>query len=125
MHSILTRANYARFAGTSVPEDFVEAPSQMLENWVWDKKGRDSFAADYRDPSKKIPPEILAKLKESKLAVEGTRYRHQLSFGLLDLTLHTRIHDDHTRDALPLSNQVLGECSSRHPARRSWPTSAI
>ncbi|HWH70651.1 MAG TPA: M3 family metallopeptidase, partial [Candidatus Sulfotelmatobacter sp.] len=51
MHSILTRANSARFSGTSVPRDFVEAPSQMLENWVWDKTVLDSFAADYRDPS--------------------------------------------------------------------------
>jgi Zn-dependent oligopeptidase len=55
MHSVLTRAQYARFAGTSVPRDFVEAPSQMLQNWVWDKKVLDTFAADYRDPSKKIP----------------------------------------------------------------------
>ena len=93
MHSILTRAKYARFSGTSVPRDFVEAPSQMLENWVWDKKVLDSFAADYRDPSKKIPAEILAKLKEARLATEGTRYRRQLSFGLMDLTLHTQIHD--------------------------------
>ena len=54
MHTILTRARYARFSGTSVPRDFVEAPSQMLENWPWDKKVLDSFAADYRDPSKKI-----------------------------------------------------------------------
>jgi len=52
----------------------------MLENWVWDKKVLDSFAADYRDPSKKIPADILAKLKEAKLATEGTRYRRQLSF---------------------------------------------
>ena len=109
MHSILTRAKYARFAGTSVPRDFVEAPSQMLENWVWDKKVLDSFAADYRDPSKKIPAEILAKLKEAKLAVEGTRYRRQLSFGLTDLTLHTKIHDDNAKEALPFSNKVLGE----------------
>ena len=54
----------------------------MLENWVWDKKVLDSFAADYRDPSKKIPADILAKLKEARLATEGTRYRRQLSFGL-------------------------------------------
>ncbi|MGI8966599.1 MAG: M3 family metallopeptidase, partial [Limisphaerales bacterium] len=79
MHSILTRAKYGRFAGTSVPRDFVEAPSQMLENWIWDKKVLDSFAADYRDPTKKIPETILSKLKESKLATEGTRYRRQLS----------------------------------------------
>src|SRR5438270_7641550 len=109
MHSIMTRAKYARFSGTSVPRDFVEAPSQMLENWVWDKKVLDSFAADYRDPSKKIPEEILAKLKEAKLAVEGTRYRRQLSFGLADLKLHTQIHDDNAKQAVPLSNKILGE----------------
>jgi thimet oligopeptidase len=109
MHSILTRASYTRFSGTSVPRDFVEAPSQMLENWVWDKTVLDSFAADYRDSSKKIPVEILAKLKEARLATEGTRYRRQLSFGLMDLALHTQIHGTNAQDALPLSNQKLGE----------------
>lgn len=109
MHTILTRAKYGRFSGTSVPRDFVEAPSQMLENWVWDKRVLDSFAADYRDPSKKIPAEILAKLKESRLATEGTRYRRQLSFGLTDLELHTEIHDNNAAEALPLSNKVLSE----------------
>src|SRR6266568_3874959 len=109
MHSIMTRAKYARFSGTSVPRDFVEAPSQMLENWVWNKKVLDSFAADYRDPSKKIPAEILAKLKEAKLAVEATRYRRQLSFGLADLALHTQIHEANAKEALPLSNKILGE----------------
>ena len=109
MHTILTRAKYSRFSGTSVPRDFVEAPSQMLENWVWDKRVLDSFAADYRDPSKKIPAEILAKLKEARLATEGTRYRRQLSFGLTDLNLHTEIHDGNASEALPLSNKTLSE----------------
>jgi thimet oligopeptidase len=109
MHSMMTRAKYGRFSGTSVPGDFVEAPSQMLENWVWDKKVLDSFAGDYRDPSKKIPANILAKLKEAKLATEGTRYRRQLSLGLTDLALHTQIHDSNATEALPLSNKVLSE----------------
>jgi thimet oligopeptidase len=109
MHSIMTRATFGRFSGTSVPGDFVEAPSQMLENWVWDKNVLDSFAADYRDPSKKIPAEILAKLKEARLATEGTRYRRQISFGLMDLELHTKIHDSNAQEALPLSNQVLSD----------------
>jgi thimet oligopeptidase len=109
MHSIMTRAKYSRFSCTSVPRDFVEAPSQMLENWVWDKKVLDSFAADYRDPSKKIPADILAKLKEAKLATEGTRYRRQISFALMDMTLHTQIHDSNAAEALPLSNKVLSE----------------
>ena len=109
MHSILTRSMFARFSGTSVPRDFVEAPSQMLENWVWDKKVLDSFAADYRDSSKKIPAEILARLTEARLATEGTRYRRQLSFGLTDLALHSQIHESNATEVLPLSNKVLSE----------------
>jgi thimet oligopeptidase len=109
MHSIMTRAKYSRFSGTSVPRDFVEAPSQMLENWVWDKKVLDSFAGDYRDPAKKIPSDILAKLKEARLATEGTRYRRQISFGLMDLTLHSKINHSNAKEALPLSNKVLSE----------------
>src|ERR1017187_2235004 len=109
MHTILTRAQYARFSGTSVPGDFVEAPSQMLENWIWDKKVLDSFAADYRDPSKKIPAGILAKLKEAKLATEGMRYRRQLAFGLMDLALHTQIHETNAAETLQLANQKLSD----------------
>ena len=111
MHTILTRAKYSRFSGTSVPQDFVEAPSQMLENWPWDKTVLDSFAADYRDPSKKIPREILDQLKASRLATMGTFYRRQLSFGLMDLALHTRIHGTNADQVLPLSNQVLTDVS--------------
>jgi thimet oligopeptidase len=111
MHTILTRAKYSRFSGTSVPTDFVEAPSQMLENWPWDKKVLDSFARDYRDPKKKIPQEILSQLKASRLATEGTFYRRQLSFGLADLTLHTQIHATNADDVVPLANQILSEVS--------------
>jgi thimet oligopeptidase len=120
MHSILTRAKYARFSGTSVPRDFVEAPSQMLENWPWDKKVLDSFAADYRDPSKKISPAILASLKEARLATEGTRYERQLSFALLDLTLHTQIHDDNAQDTVKLSNQVISDVFLRVPTNTAF-----
>ena len=65
MHATLTRAEHSRFSGTSVPRDFVEAPSQMLEAWVWDKAVLDRFAADYRDPDKKIPAETLDQLEEA------------------------------------------------------------
>jgi thimet oligopeptidase len=111
MHTILTRAKYSRFSGTSVPQDFVEAPSQMLENWPWDKKVLDSFAADYRDPKKKIPAEIISQLKAARLATEATRYRRQLSFGLMDLMLHTQIHATNADQILPLSNKVLSDVS--------------
>jgi thimet oligopeptidase len=108
MHSLLTRASYARFSGTSVPRDFVEAPSQMLENWVWEKKVLDGFAADYRNPTNRIPGTILEKLKEARLATIGAFYRRQLSFALMDLTLHTHIKDGGKQDAVKLSNEVLG-----------------
>lgn len=109
MHGILTRASFSRFAGTSVPGDFVEAPSQMLEAWAWDKKVLDGFAADYRDPSKKIAPEILDQLKASKYATYACHYRRQLSFGLTDLVLHDQITDANTADALALSNKTLSD----------------
>jgi Zn-dependent oligopeptidase len=111
MHTILTRAKYARFSGTSVPQDFVEAPSQMLENWPWDKTVLDSFAADYRDPKKKIPQDILNQLKASRLATMGMYYRRQLSFALMDLALHTQIHATNADDVVPLSNKVLSDVS--------------
>ncbi|MBN2505579.1 MAG: Zn-dependent oligopeptidase [Verrucomicrobia bacterium] len=105
LHSLVTRARYVRFSGTSVPRDFVEAPSQMLENWVWDKAVLDGFAADYRDPARKIPPEILRQLKAAKQATIGTFYRRQLAMALLDLRLHTRFREGD--DPVRVSNAVF------------------
>jgi len=107
MHSILTRAQYARFAGTNVPGDFVEAPSQMLQAWVWDKKVLDTFAADYRDPAKKIPAETIEKMKEARLATEGMRYRRQFAFASLDLALHGPHREGEPYDAVKVSNAIL------------------
>src|SRR5437667_12840099 len=87
-HSPVTRAKYGRFAGTHVPGDFVEAPSQMLQNWIWNKKVLDSFAADYRDPSKKIPSDIIQKMNDAKKATAGVFYRRQFAFDSLDLAMH-------------------------------------
>jgi thimet oligopeptidase len=109
MHSILTRANRGQLSGTNVPGDFVEAPSQMLENWTFDKSVLDTFAADYRDPSKKIPVEILNKLKEARIAGVGVTYRRQFSFGLLDLALHAPHRPGEVVDAALVSNQVMSE----------------
>ena len=93
MHSILTRAKYSRFAGTSVPRDFVEAPSQMLENWVVGQKSSGQLRRGLsRSVQKNSRRRSSHKLKEARLATEGTLYRRQLSFGLMDLALHTQIH---------------------------------
>ena len=59
---------------------------------------------------------VLAKLKEARLATEATFYRRQLSFGLMDLALHTKIHDTNAGETLPLSNQTLAEVFLPRPA---------
>jgi thimet oligopeptidase len=107
LHSIVTKARYGRFAGTHVPGDFVEAPSQMLQNWVWDKKVLDTFAADYRDPSKKIPAEIVKKMNDAKLAIAGLFYRRQFAFATLDLVLHHQHSENEPYDCVLISNPIL------------------
>ena len=107
LHSVTTRAKYGRFAGTHVPGDFVEAPSQMLQNWVWDKKVLDTFAADYRDPSKKIPADIVQKMNDAKKATAGVLYRRQFAFASLDLALHERHAEDDPYDCVAISNPIL------------------
>jgi oligopeptidase A len=107
LHSIVTRAKYGRYAGTHVPGDFVEAPSQMLQNWVWDKKVLDTFAADYRDPSKRIPVDIIKKMNDAKLANAAVFYRRQFAFASLDLALHDQHAEDAPYDCVAMSNPIL------------------
>jgi len=107
LHTIVTRAKYGRFAGTHVPGDFVEAPSQMLQNWVWDKKVLDTFAADYKEASKKIPAEIVKKMNDAKLANAGVLYRRQFAFASLDLALHDPHPEDMPYDCVAISNPIL------------------
>src|ERR1700693_3171286 len=107
LHEITTRAKHGRFAGTHVPGDFVEAPSQMLQNWVWNKKVLDTFAADYRDPSKKIPADIVKQLNDAKLANAGVLYRRQFAFASLDLALHDPHPEEMPYDSVAISNPIL------------------
>jgi thimet oligopeptidase len=109
MHAILTTANYAEFSGFNVPGDFVEAPSQMLEYFAWDKKVLDSFAGDYRDPTKKIPADVLTKLKEADLATKACAYRRQLAFGLLDLLIHEPLTSAQKADLNTFANSILSD----------------
>ena len=107
LHEITTRAKYGRFGGTHVPGDFVEAPSQMLQNWVWNKKVLDTFAADYRDPSKKIPGDIIQKMNDAKKATAGVFYRRQFAFASLDLAMHDVHPENADWDCVNISNPVL------------------
>ena len=69
----------------------------------------DSFAADYRDPTKKIPSEILEKLKEADLATKASWYRRQLSFAIMDLKLHMPLTADQKANLNGYVNSVLNE----------------
>ena len=109
LHAMLTRARFGRYAGTNVPGDFVEAPSQMLENWPLDKNVLDQFAADYRDSSKKIPTETLDQLKKAQLATAGTFYHRQFAFAKFDLVLHGPHPVDAPYDCASVSNDILAK----------------
>jgi thimet oligopeptidase len=89
MHNTLTRAPYGSMSGTSVPMDFVEAPSQMLENWVWDSAILKRVSGYYLDHSKKLPDAILSKMIKARDFNQGYFNTRQLVYGLLDMSYHT------------------------------------
>ncbi len=109
LHSVLTQANYGQFSGTSVPRDFVEAPSQMLENWVRDKKVLDRFAVDWRDGTSHIPAEVLDRMEAARKATMGIYYRRQLAFGLLDLALHDTTDPKVLDHFVEVSNRIMSQ----------------
>lgn len=89
MHQTLTRSRFATFSGTSVKTDFVEAPSQMLENWVWETEALQKISGHYQDPSKKLPEELISKMLKAKFLNVGLNYLRQVAFSTLDLEFHT------------------------------------
>jgi thimet oligopeptidase len=87
LHQTLTRARFTSFSGTSVERDFVEAPSQMLEHWVWDADVLGCFAR-HHESGAPLPPELLQKLIESKNVGSGLFWLRQVYFARLDLAYH-------------------------------------
>lgn len=90
MHQTLTRAPYGSLSGSNVAQDFVEAPSQMLENWVWQPKTLRMMSGHYQDPSKKIPQDLLDRMIAARDLNKAYYYMRQIYFGLLDMEYHTR-----------------------------------
>ncbi len=87
LHSIVSQTTFASHSGTSVPRDFVEAPSQMLEYFLKDKNVLDRFAKSYIT-GEKFPADALKKIEALNLATVATFYRRQLAFGKMDLLMH-------------------------------------
>lgn len=88
LHGMLSDCTYESLSGTNVKRDFVELPSQIMENWAWEKEWLDLWAAHYQT-GEKIPEETLHKLRVSITYNEGYASMRQLSFGLLDMAWHT------------------------------------
>lgn len=87
LHGMLANTHYPSLSGTSVYWDFVELPSQILENWCYEKETLELFATHYQT-GEVIPMEYVEKIKESATFLEGMATLRQLSFGLLDMSWH-------------------------------------
>jgi len=87
LHGMLANTTYKSLSGTSVYWDFVELPSQILENWCYEKETLELFATHYKT-GEVIPMELVEKIKESATFHEGMQTLRQLSFGMLDMSWH-------------------------------------
>ncbi|MGB2684846.1 MAG: M3 family metallopeptidase [Olleya sp.] len=87
LHGMLANTTYPSLSGTSVFWDFVELPSQVLENWCYEKEALELFAKHYQT-GEIIPMDLVQKIKESATFQEGMQTLRQLSFGLLDMSWH-------------------------------------
>ena len=89
LHGSLTRAPYATLTGTNVEWDFVETPSQALEEWAWQPQVLDAISGLYTDPAKKIPADLRNRMIEARDLDIGISYSRQLMFASEDMTFHT------------------------------------
>lgn len=89
LHGMLANTTYESLSGTSVFWDFVELPSQIMENWVYEKETLDIFARHYQS-EQTIPLEMIERIKASANFNEGYQTVRQISLGLLDMAWHSQ-----------------------------------
>lgn len=88
LHNLLSEADTSRFSGTGVARDFVEAPSQMFENWIWNASVLNTFAAHYRTGAK-LPASLLKGMIAARNLGSGIEAEHQFYYGMVDQAYHT------------------------------------
>ena len=107
LHGLLSKAKYKSVGGTNVHWDFVELPSQIMENWVLEKECLDLFAVHYKT-GEKIPEALVQKIKKSRQFLEGLGTLRQMSFSKLDMKIHLEDPSQIT-DVKMFEDEVLKE----------------
>ncbi len=105
LHGILANGKYESLSGTNVYWDFVELPSQIFENWAFEKECLDLFASHF-ETGEKIPFEVIQKIKESSNFHEGRNTLRQVSFAMLDMAWHNQNPED-IKDVSEFEKEVL------------------
>ena len=91
LHGMLSKVSYPSLSGTNVARDFVELPSQLMENWCYEEETLRLFATHYQTGAP-LPIEWVQKIKEASAFMEGILSVRQLNFGFLDMAWHTYPH---------------------------------
>ncbi|NDV77437.1 M3 family metallopeptidase [Dysgonomonas sp. 511] len=107
LHGILTKCTYETLSGTNVLHDFVELPSQIMENWLTEKEYLDKFAVHYKT-GEKIPAELVQKLIDAANFNAGYLCYRQLSFGYLDMAWHT-LNEPYTGDVIAFEHKAMNK----------------
>jgi len=104
LHHLLTRVEVRSLAGTSVAWDFVELPSQIMENWCWEREALDRIARHW-ETGAVLPEDLFQKMKRAKTFRAANAQMRQLGFGFVDLALHRQW--DGKEDVLAYSRRML------------------